>query len=377
MKDTQEVGHLRNYSNYLIPFGARDVITAIAIVMRGLVANISLVLPVILLFAGITIYSNPNRGDLLRADIFGYELTWLTVTHFGVTLLLALSAFPIFFVWAIYRSLAAKDRQSEFRTWIPSLAAGYLVLVAATFFVELQPYLIDGMFELADDASETSTRNHSLLAAFIKHLTVIAAPIAAIVTVFRQQVGTLLKSVTITSGRATKLAALGARAEIWIGGAAVPLLIWVAYLYLSYWGIINKGMPASASSAAPRAEVHGMMKAQLLGSCRKREVPKDEEPDDPGLDPGAHTPSWLLTAANNGYAMLSTVVSADCLPERFANRPVTVLYFGGGLLLFLLSWLLTPNANSLHRLYRDRLSKAFLSIPIIARPRRRAIRTTV
>src|SRR3989440_5702012 len=37
--DTPSVGHLRNYSNYLVPRGLWDIITGLAIVMRGLVAN--------------------------------------------------------------------------------------------------------------------------------------------------------------------------------------------------------------------------------------------------------------------------------------------------------------------------------------------------
>ena len=76
------------------------------------------------------------------------------------------------------------------------------------------------------------------LTAFITHLAAIAAPIAAAVTLFRQQVGTLLKSVTKASAISAKLAAYAAMGMvIWLAGAAVPLLIWIAYLYLSYWGI--------------------------------------------------------------------------------------------------------------------------------------------
>jgi hypothetical protein len=79
-------------------------------------------------------------------------------------------------------------------------------------------------------------------------------------------------------------------------------LIWVAYLYLCYWGII------------------------------------DDLPDKPS---GAHAPSWLLTAANE----VSRLVTG-----RVLDRPVALFYLSIGVLLFLLSWLLTPNANSLHRL---------------------------
>src|SRR5262249_43284955 len=40
ISDTAAVGHIRNYSNYLIPAGLRDVVTGLAIVVRGLVANL-------------------------------------------------------------------------------------------------------------------------------------------------------------------------------------------------------------------------------------------------------------------------------------------------------------------------------------------------
>src|SRR6202047_684821 len=49
ISDTPAVGHIRNYSNYLIPAGARDLLTGMAIVVRGLVANLSLQLPAVLI----------------------------------------------------------------------------------------------------------------------------------------------------------------------------------------------------------------------------------------------------------------------------------------------------------------------------------------
>jgi hypothetical protein len=45
------------------------------------------------------------------------------------------------------------------------------------------------------------------------------------------------------------------------------------------------------------------------------------------------------------------------------NWPMARLYAIVASMVFLASWLLGPNANSLHRLYRDRLSKAFLFNP--------------
>ncbi len=63
ISDTPSVGHLRNYSKYLIPAGARDLLTGVAIVraLDKLVANIGLTLPIVLLLAAVTIWSTPLR----------------------------------------------------------------------------------------------------------------------------------------------------------------------------------------------------------------------------------------------------------------------------------------------------------------------------
>jgi hypothetical protein len=372
VKDTDSVGHLRNYSNYLIPRGARDVLTAAAIVLRGLVANVSLVLPVILLLAAVTILANPSRRDLLGADFFSFELTWLPVDHFGITLLLALIGFLLFLAWGLYRCGLSARRQSEVRTWLPTLGAGYLVLIAASFFCELQPYVLAGMFDLADQVRASGMGNFSRLTTFIQSLAAIATPIAAVVTFFRQQLGTLLKSVTASSAMSTKVLAVASHVAIWIAGAALPLLIWVAYIYLCYWGIINNGKPVALEAARQQPALHGTLQIEGPGinvkgtidcrpgdggaPCTERRPPAAPQP----IDSGAHTPKWLIATAQ----VVSSVIRAPSwLPERLADRPITLLYLGLGLLLFALSYMLRPNANSLHRLYRDRLSKAFLFDP--------------
>jgi len=174
------------------------------------------------------------------------------------------------------------------------------------------------MFDVVDvKAGVSSGVLLGLITGWIKTLAGIATPVAAAVTLFRQQFGELLKAATAASGWSTQLAAFAVKAAVWIADCALPLLIWVIYLYLCYWGIIN------------------------------------DKPINP-IGAGTHTPWWLLAAANE----VSTFIEG-----RVIDRPVALLYLSSGLLLFLLSWLLTPNANSLHRLYRDRLSKAFLFDP--------------
>ena len=325
VKDSGSVGHIRNYSNYLIPRGARDLVTALAIVVRGLVANVALVLPLVLLLAAITILGNPNRSDLtgrIGPDFLSLSLDWLPVKYFGITLLISLIGLVLFFAWGIYRSLLPAAKQSEFRTWLPTIGASYLIVIAASFFCELQPFVISGMFSLADASRSSGQGDHSVLTASIQWLATIATPVAAAVTFFRQQLGTLLKSVDTSSRMSTKIMALAVKGAIWIAGAALPLLIWIAFIYLCYWGIINDGT---------------------------------------GNGPGDHTPKWLIRTAE--VVSSSFRALGDWLPNVVVFRPVTLLYVVVGILLFGLSYLLRPNANSLHQLYRDRLSKAFLFDP--------------
>ncbi|MCC6776279.1 MAG: patatin-like phospholipase family protein [Hyphomicrobiales bacterium] len=138
--DSGSVGHLRNYSNYLIPRGARDLLaTALAIVVRGLVANLALVLPVVLIIAALTILGNPSRSDLTQPDLFGYSLEWLPVRYFGLTLLAALVGLVLFLLWAIYRSclppdeaIGVADLVADARGRLSGGDRGLLLLRAAT-----------------------------------------------------------------------------------------------------------------------------------------------------------------------------------------------------------------------------------------------------
>ncbi len=54
-EDTDSVRHIRDFSNYLMPHGKWDVITASAIFMRGLLANVIVMIPALLVFVILTV----------------------------------------------------------------------------------------------------------------------------------------------------------------------------------------------------------------------------------------------------------------------------------------------------------------------------------
>lgn len=304
ISDTPAVGHIRNYSNYLIPAGARDLLTGVAIVVRGLVANLALTLPIVLILAAITIWSTPLRTCLTVPNLFGVDVatgapnkcvlhqfwlidhygfvavgallalllliasglvylllrqtvgkSWsiflaygagvvfvvgvtcafaslLPVSHFALTLAAALLGLLLFFLWALKQSLAAPDEQQEFRGHLPTMGATFLVLLAAIAFFEFQPFVIKEMFDIGDGGAPNGVV-YGLTINWIKSLAAITAPIAGLVTLFRQQFAEFMKGSSVSSELGSVVLAVAAKAAVWAAGLALPLLIWVAYLYLA------------------------------------------------------------------------------------------------------------------------------------------------
>jgi hypothetical protein len=373
IKDTEAFKHIRNYSNYLIPGGMRDLVTAAAIVVRGLVANIALVLPVLLLLAALMVHSNPNRSNLFVSNIFGHSLgKYIPISHFGITLTLVLAGLGLFLIWALIRSWLPPNKHSEFRGWLPFLGASYLIVIAVSFVCELQPFVVAGMFEASDQLANPQDALVALVTGWVKSLAAIATPIAAVVTFFRKQIGDMLKSTTAESHWSKQLFAVVSKGLVWVAGAALPLLIWIGFLYLCYWGIINDKAVNPQTAACPPA-VSGTVgtvnvdrtgpacggnidiKLRLDGCSTCAAAPLAGPMTANQSDPQTrHTPDWLLAAAQ----FVSKTVKGYVI-----SRPLWLLYLVVGLIVLVLSWLLKPNANSLHRLYRDRLSKAFLFDP--------------
>lgn len=427
ISDTAAVSHIRNYSNYLIPFGVGDVLSAAAIVVRGLAANLGQVLGVILLLAALTVSLNPKRANLSDPNPAGLlPLDWLPGGTFFFTIGLALVLPLLFLGWALYRSFRvwslgrsldfwarfrlyldpsfkrplrargdaadwvrrrrllgrtylARQGLSEFRGLIPRLAVWYLVLLAVAAFMEAQPFVIEGMFEVADagirdNGVAAGGEFFGLAASWIEWLAMITAPIAAFVAVFRKSLGDIIAASATTTRLRTQIAALFASSLVWIAGAAIPLLIWVGYLYLSFWAIPNDAIievPAvectrdgasgtfrlEGIAGAISGDFDGVLAREGDTSCVDRPVGLVE----PG--PFEHTPGWMLPAA--------TWINNDTIFGPYDDElKMLVLYIYCGVLLLVISLFLSPNANSLHRLYRDRLSKAFLFNPNLFAPKR-------
>jgi Patatin-like phospholipase len=294
--ETPSVQHVRDYSNYLFPTGPADLLHGAAIYVRGLIANIVLIAPWLLLAAASTILMNPDVEALRTPNFLGFAiLNAFNFSHFVVTAYISMVLLVCGVLWAVVRSFKSLERSTEVPSILTS-AFGWLVILAVfSAFCELQPFLLSAMFEPRGFLG--------WLAPFIQKVAASLAPFAAIVGFLGRKLGEIIKSASESSTKRGQFAGYTAKAAIYLAAAVVPLLLWAIYLELTYWGIKDRA-----------------------GHY--------------------HAPGWLQHA--------SSLVSGTHVGYFYASVAVVLM---------LISLLLRPNANSLHALYRDRISKAFLFKP--------------
>jgi hypothetical protein len=285
--------HVRNYSNYLFPDGAIDLLYNAAIYARGLVVNAVLVASVVFAGSGLTL----GYYTVLDARFWPRAGVWhpFGLQHFFLTLFMAALLVAVGIAWGVARSLpgqaGARDIPGQWTKPVGWLAIGFFIVA----FCELQPLILDVMLGAQEHFAVVAAR-------WVKTLAAILAPVGAAMAFLASKLGEYVKSAMQSPTMAGPVKAFAVKAAILVGGLIIPFLIWMVYLDVTYWGIcINR--PAKTCSAS----------------------------------------TWL---AGSGHGFAATVA---------------FLLAAG--ILFLVSLLMRPNANSLHPLYRDRLQKAFLFVP--------------
>ena len=320
VSDNPALSHLRNFSNYLLPRGRgglANIVDVVVVIGRGMLANLIMVLAFLLAAALATYWAYP-RPDLLRSGSFvpaflDHSLpTWLGVggwigtAPFGATLWFLTLLAILLALWAVLRSIDRIrwipqkwfDRvTSDTRGWLLALARFLIFLTAVMAFLDLQPIAIGWIAELRTALSRADALSLSTVTAWISPFLAFAGA----VTIFGGRLGRFLEISRRTRGWATLARRLFAQAAVLIAALIVPALIWLAYLCLAAWAI------------------HG----------------------------------WPAPALTD---LLPTFVTA-----RFPDyAPLLLVYWSVLAIALLITAPLAANGYSLHRFYRDRLSKAFL-----------------
>ena len=334
-QETPETQHLRDYSNFLAPNGMLDYLVSAALVFRGLLVNAIIVLPVLLILAVITVFSNPTVADLAVPDVLGFSLDnvyLVTITgleSFTLTLNLAILTAALMFASALYTSLTFLKGSLGTREGLGRFLSLLLILLFVSFLVELKPFVLQGLFahSKAPDPNVLpggAPRDpFAVFAGILPALAGVLVPAALFLISIAQKLANLAKA---SLGKATWTSYLkkhGSRLLLYCAALIVPLLLWIAYDYLSYWAI-RRGTDAIY---------------------------------------GTSTPEWLQTAS---WVLMRPTASRTGLVETIFGSLVSriglvgMFYLLCALALMLVCLLIGPNSNSLHRLYRDRLSRAFL-----------------
>jgi len=298
------VQHIRDHSNYLFPQGLLNIFGNIVVYLRGLAASVLLLLPYLLFAAAITIWSHPTVESLPHANIGSYS-PYLPVAaggHFAITFNALFCFIALLVIWGLWRSTPWGRNLSDVGFGVRFFGL-LLVFILVVAFCELQPLLlaiVSGVLSASFDRA-VSTINHA--AAFF-------ASIGAILGLLGRFLADAFKRMAETPGYAAFLTKIAIKVAMYLAGAAVPLVLWIAYLNLSLWGIQDC---AGSTSTCSR-----------------------------------YAPAWLAALAAH---------------VPFADGSILRLYLELAVPMMAIGWSLNANANSLHRLYRDRLSKAFLFDP--------------
>jgi hypothetical protein len=182
------------------------------------------------------------------------------------------------------------------------------------------------------------------------------AAIASIVSFLSDKLEKLTRHFPQGVGWLGRLGHYSGTIVIYVASAAVPLLLWWMYLATSFWGIQSKKF--ANGFAAP----DWLFKwAQWFFSATPVESAEQ---------------GFFSSVLNFvlGLPIVSQLVGIVTWLAKWVNdspendSPIAGIYILIAVILFILSLIPTLNANSLHRLYRDRLSTAFIFCVVKPRP---------
>jgi hypothetical protein len=142
VEDSPVVGHIRNYSNYLLPrsrSAIRNWTEAAAIILRGLLANAVCVLAFLLPAVWLTAVAFPDREQLSAnfiPHLFGLRPSW----PFVIPAILAGVLAAALLIWAMARSWPRLDRATDdTSSRFLSVTHVLLAIVLLALAIDLQP----------------------------------------------------------------------------------------------------------------------------------------------------------------------------------------------------------------------------------------------
>lgn len=316
--------HIRNYSNYLFPRGSAgplNFLNNFVIYLRGVLFSFILTLPFILVAALVTIACDNHAtaaGGKGFCGFSAYPIANLPFPLFSDFKYFALS-FDILIVfliivafWGVLRSINLSRTYGEVRRMGVTIASWILIVLLGVTFLDVNQRILDWL------TSPVSKDSDYAFLTIINGLAATLAVFGASVSFLGSYAARLLKKGWADDRWRARFLRVGTKLAIYIAATALPFVLWVLYLDFSKWGFCRTGVSQSCYQFAP---------------------------------------DWLRSIGEGLHKVFSWVPGIPSGP----TPPLTYMIVLIILLVLLLIY--SPNANSLHRLYRDRLSKAFLFDP--------------
>ncbi|HUI21738.1 MAG TPA: patatin-like phospholipase family protein [Methylocella sp.] len=263
--DTDAVRHIRDYSNYLVPSGALDVVTALGLIGRGLVANVILIAPILLFFVFMTLLFHGTAASLDKPDFLTRPIVriipLLSSLHgFWLTAILVVGNLLFLMVWAFFTSVNLGPSSTLRGGWVGISKILFIVTLVTALF-ELQPFVLWLLYENVITAKTPESTSqaaglHGFILALGLRVSVLWSQIPSYIAAlgaFFASMGTLfaflakfLSEAIAAAKRATGWLALvkkiSAMAALWIAAFVVPVALWLCYLLLTLAGLDSDGM---------------------------------------------------------------------------------------------------------------------------------------
>jgi hypothetical protein len=402
MGDSEAVGHIRDHSRYLVPHGISDVLLSVSVVLRGLAVNFFLIFALLLPLALITVIANPTRAHLRHSVISDVlPIDWLDrlllpFQPFALTAGVGLVMLAYLMIWGLFRSLRERhgfsslpkgqDARLTLGTFGGQLV-GLLLIAAAA--IEAQGPILDWLAEqsLKTAASPQATGSFGYWDALVTVLTAVLA----IVTGLRKRFADWIEKGAGEAGMLVQLRSIVSKLMLFGAALILPFLIYLGYLTISLWAISVADMPyltippqtqpvypfapgfvTSAATTEVLVCVVGVLilwEAYIfLGRERGRKTLYllGRRIHALGLAKGFGTLAAVV-AFFAFFTAAAMVTRGDRIadlaawhPENFTTDNIILFnYLLTTIAVILLTSNFSYNANSLHRLYRDRLNVAF------------------
>ncbi|TPN50840.1 hypothetical protein FJ976_14520 [Mesorhizobium sp. B1-1-9] len=404
--DNKLVGHIRDNSRFLAPRGFRDITLSIGILMRGWMVNFLLLLTLILPLATFVILTNPTTdhlGHSIMLDVANWrfgddwgQTGWTASLRSMVAnpFVLSRSALVVFAVWLVawglrrsYSDSYATARKGEHleqdSLWAKD-GRTLLLVTAGLFLIEVQPKIILWLIEVTSPKFGHRQTTLETLKALITG----AAAIVTATAAFRGMLISWVQKALNSPKIGHQIRGYLARAAFLALGLALPLLIYGFFLLITLWGIkispitfhgfdvswiFGRATGYAYGPAWLTANNHILF--TVLALCMAvflagRTFAVRYLVDD--LEPGrlssffaamVHDYSGSVVAKVLGVVAGSVVfaVAARMAKDVWQADEFTVLlnYLAITVIVIMVAFNFTENANGLHRLYRDRLRWAF------------------